>query len=41
MKQIVKEIGNPESKTFYFSRDAYWINVLIYDAFKADFTKRS
>lgn len=40
MKQIIKEIGAPENKTYYFSRDAYWINVMIYDAFKADFTKR-
>ena len=39
--QILKEIGSPEKKTFYFSRDAYWVNVLIYDAFKNDFLKRS
>ena len=39
--QILKEIGSPEKKTFYFSRDAYWVNVLVYDAFKNDFLKRS
>lgn len=40
VEQIIKEIGSPEKKIFYFSRDAYWINILIYDTYKNDF-KRS
>mgnify|MGYP006888940626 FL=1 len=35
--QAVKEIGNPERKTFYFTRDAYWINTTVYDLYKGDF----
>ena len=37
--QAVREIGNPDRKTFYFTRDAYWINTLVYDTFKNDFKK--
>ena len=37
--QAVKEIGNPDRKTFYFTRDAYWINTLVYDTYKNDFKK--
>lgn len=35
--QAIKEIGNPERKTFYFTRDAYWINTTVYDLYKGDF----
>lgn len=35
--QAVKEIGNPDRKTFYFTRDAYWINTTVYDQYKGDF----
>ncbi|AEI47579.1 hypothetical protein [Runella slithyformis] len=35
--QAAKEIGNPERKTFYFTRDAYWINTAVYDTYKGDF----
>ena len=36
---LLKEIGNPERKTYYFSRDAYWINSVVYDTFKGDVKK--
>lgn len=35
--QAIREIGNPERKTFYFTRDAYWINTTVYDTYKGDF----
>ncbi|TAH14919.1 MAG: hypothetical protein EAZ14_02795 [Runella slithyformis] len=37
--QAAKEIGNPDRKAFYFTRDAYWINTLVYDTYKNDFKK--
>jgi hypothetical protein len=33
---LLKEVGNVDKKTYYFSRDAYWINSVVYDTFKGE-----
>lgn len=38
-QQVFREIGNLNTKTFYFTRDAYWINALIFDTYKEEFKK--
>ncbi|MEZ0483031.1 hypothetical protein [Fibrella aquatica] len=38
-QQIFREIGNLNTKTFYFTRDAYWINALVFDTYKGEFKK--
>ena len=38
-QEIFQEIGNLNTKTFYFTRDAYWINVLVFDTYKDEFKK--
>lgn len=38
-QQVFREIGNLNTKTFYFTRDAYWINALIFDTYKREFKK--
>lgn len=38
-QQVFREIGNLNTKTFYFTRDAYWINALIFDTYKGEFKK--
>lgn len=30
-QQVFWEIGNLNAKSFYFTRDAYWINALVFD----------
>jgi exopolyphosphatase/pppGpp-phosphohydrolase len=36
-QQMFREIGNLNTKTFYFTRDAYWINALVFDTYKGEF----
>ncbi len=38
-QQVFREIGNLNTKTFYFTRDAYWINALVFDTYKDEFKK--
>lgn len=38
-QQMFREIGSLNMKTFYFTRDAYWINALVFDTFKDEFKK--
>ncbi|MEZ0540790.1 hypothetical protein [Fibrella arboris] len=38
-QQVFREIGNQNTKTFYFTRDAYWINALVFDTYKGEFKK--
>lgn len=38
-QQIFREIGGLNTKTFYFTRDAYWINALVFDTYKGEFKK--
>lgn len=38
-QQVFREIGNLNTKTFYFTRDAYWINALVFDTYKGEFKK--
>lgn len=38
-RQVFREIGNLNTKTFYFTRDAYWINALVFDTYKGEFKK--
>ncbi|MEZ0609472.1 hypothetical protein ACAW74_13195 [Fibrella sp. WM1] len=38
-QQLFREIGNLNTKMFYFTRDAYWINALVFDTYKGEFKK--
>ena len=38
-QQVFREIGGLNTKTFYFTRDAYWINALVFDTYKDEFKK--
>ncbi|CCG99045.1 hypothetical protein FAES_1034 [Fibrella aestuarina BUZ 2] len=38
-QQVFREIGNLNTKMFYFTRDAYWINALVFDTYKGEFKK--
>ena len=38
-QQVFREIGGLNTKTFYFTRDAYWINALVFDTYKDEFKR--
>ena len=38
-QQVFREIGGLSTKTFYFTRDAYWINALVFDTYKDEFKR--